>query len=64
MLPPETETEEEERNAQLEVVKSHIKEIVIGKWETQPSIHKLSFVIFVDSVKEIEESDRYHTYSN
>ena len=63
VLPPEPETEKEERDAQLEVVKPHIEEVVEGERETEPGIYReFPILVFVDSVKEVEESERNHAY--
>ena len=64
VLPPEPETKKEKRDAQLEVVKAHVKEVVISERETEPGIHILSFLTPMDSIKKIKESKRHHAYRN
>ena len=68
VLPPEPETEEEKRDAQCEVVKPHVEQVVIGKRETEPServptpsCFAFLFLRFsMNGVQEIEEGYRYH----
>ena len=37
MLPPVTETEEEKRNTQGEIIKSHKKKVIVGEKKAQPT---------------------------
>ena len=65
VLPPESDAEEEKRDAQREVVKPHVEEVVVGERETEPSERvpapAFLFVRFsVNGVQEIEEGDGYH----
>ena len=65
VLPPEPETEEEKRDAQREVVKPHVEQVVIGEREPEPSERvptpAFRFLRFsMNGVQEIEEGYRYH----
>ena len=52
VLPPMTEAEEEKRDAQGEIIKSHKQEIVVGKEETEPAKYEAAIM---DRIKKVEE---------
>ena len=58
MLPPVTETEEEKRNTQGEIIKSHKEKIVVGEKKAQPTEYPLAFV---DGIQKIKKRGRNET---